>query len=145
MAKSAGFLKKLKKLGGLIGKGISWVNNNIVKPLNPVIDTALDFIPGGGVIKKVKDFASNAADRLLPSAPENKQVQEAAKLGADVLLDTQRGPKDRKYIPYGNYEEEEDEYIPQPPPRRTYKNPFGSPLNGPPIGGIWKGSDLRKY
>ena len=87
MAKSAGFLKKLKKIGGLIGKGASWINKNIVKPLNPVIDTVLDFVPGGGVIKTAKNFVSNAVDNFLPAAEENKQVQDIARFGADVALE----------------------------------------------------------
>lgn len=125
MAKSAGFLKKLKKIGGLIGKGASWINKNIVKPLNPVIDTVLDFVPGGGVIKTAKNFVSNAVDNFLPAAEENKQVQDIARFGADVALDTQRGPQDRKYIRY----DDEEEYY-QPPPRKSYRPPFGQPIGG---------------
>ena len=127
MVKSAGFLKKLKKVGNLIGKGTSWINNNIVKPLNPVIDTALDFVPGGSAIKTVKNFATNAIDNYLPSAPTNKRVQDAVRFGADLALDTQRPQQDRKYGLYNDYSDEEEEYI--PPPRKTYKNPFGKRIN----------------
>lgn len=127
MVKSAGFLKKLKKVGQLIGKGASWVNNNIVKPLNPVIDTALDFVPGGGMLKNVKDAASNAIDRYLPSAPTNKRIQQAVKFGADVALDTQRSKQDRKYGYYDDYSDSEEDYY--QPPKKTYKNPFGTRMN----------------
>ena len=121
MVKSAGFLKKLKKVGNLIGKGASWVNNNIVKPLNPIIDTALDFVPGGSVIKTAKNFASSAIDNYLPSAPSNRNVQNAVRFGTDVLLDTQRSRQDRKY----GYYESDDEYSDE----GGYSNPFGSTLN----------------
>ena len=128
MTKSAGFLKKLKKVGQLIGKGASWVNNNIVKPLNPVIDTALDFIPGGDMIKNVKNAASNAIDRYLPSAPTNKRIQQAVKFSADVALDTQRSKQDRKYGYYDDYDDDSEEDYYQPP-KKTYKNPFGTRMN----------------
>ncbi len=100
MVKSAGIFKKLKKLGNLIGKGASWVNNNIVKPLNPIIDTALDFVPGGGAIKTVKNFVSNGLDYLDKSPfnlDSNNTIKGMVTQGADMLLDTQRAPKDRKY------------------------------------------------
>ena len=100
MVKSAGFLKKLKKLGNIIGKGVSWVNNNIVKPLNPLLDTALDFVPYGGTIKTVKNTISNGIDQLLPSAPTDNRVQEGVKFMTDFALDSQRSKKDKKYSKY---------------------------------------------
>ena len=134
MAKSAGFLKKLKKIGDMIGKGASWVNKNIIKPLNPVIDTALDFVPGGSAIKTVKNFASKGLDYLddnFYNTEEDDTVQQYVKTGADVILDTQRSKKDQKYlknIPFGG--------IPNPlnnPLRKfiepNYINPFGAPIN----------------
>lgn len=96
MAKSAGILKKLKKVGKLIGKGASWVNNNIVKPLRPVIDTALDFVPGGKIIEPILDGASNWLDKNFQTTP-NRRIKDGVRFGADVLLDTQRSKQDRKY------------------------------------------------
>ena len=107
MTKSAGFLKKLKKLGPMLKKGIEWVNTNVVKPLNPVIDTALDFIPYGSTIKGVKNMASKAIDSMSDGDDyEDPRAQKYIKMGADFLLDTQRSDRDKKY-----------------------KNPFGTPIN----------------
>ena len=127
MGKSAGIFKKLKKIGNLIGKGASWVNKNIVKPLNPIIDTALDFIPGGGAIKTAKNFVSKGLDYLgdnVYNTQTNNRIGDTVRYGADVLLDTQRAPRDRKYSNY--YESDDEDYAPQ---RKTYTNPFGEPIN----------------
>ena len=141
MAKSAGFLKKLKKIGDIIGKGASWVNKNIVKPLNPIIDTALDFVPGGSTIKTVKNFASKGLDYLddnYYNTEEDDTVQQYVKTGADVLLDTQRSKKDQKYLKYGGMDINKRPFagIPNPlnnPLRKliepNYINPFGAPIN----------------
>ena len=96
MAKSAGFLKKLKKLGDLIGKGASWINTNVVKPLRPVIDTGLDMLGVGTIAKPAMNLASNWLDNTFGSTP-NKQIQTGINVGADLLLDTQRAPSQRKY------------------------------------------------
>ena len=129
MVKSPGFLKKLKKVGQLVGKGASWVNNNIIKPLNPIIDTALDFVPYGSTIKQVKDTATNVIDKYLPSAPTDRRVQNAVRFGADLALDTQRSKADRKYISYDSYSEEDSEEEYYRPPKKTYKLPFGKRIN----------------
>ena len=100
MVKSAGWLKKLKKVGDLIGQGATWVNKNIVKPLNPILDTALDFVPGGGIVKTVKNTVSKGLDFIddaFYKTRENKQIQNIFNSGADILLDTQRFDRDRKY------------------------------------------------
>ena len=70
MVKSAGFLKKLKKIGNVIGKGATWVNKNILKPLNPILDTALDFVPGGSIIKTVKNGVSKGLDFVDYDSPD---------------------------------------------------------------------------
>lgn len=139
MVKSAGFLKKLKKIGNVIGKGATWVNKNILKPLNPILDTALDFVPGGGIIKGVKNGISKGLDFVddaFYNTKENKQIQNIVSTGADVLLDTQRAPRDRKYIRYDDYvdsaygREDDDDYAPPvQPQRKIYSNPFGQRLN----------------
>ena len=124
MVKAAGFLKRLKNLKDYVGKGLSWVNKNIVKPLNPIIDTALDFVPGGGTIKTVKNMASNYLDQKYQDTRSNPQLQQFVRRGADMLLDTQRGPNDRRYIAYDDSDEEE-----RPQPRKEYRNPFGKRIN----------------
>lgn len=101
MVKSAGFLKKLKNIGNLIGKGANWVNKNIIKPLNPIIDTALDFIPYGNTIKHVKNTVTKGLDLLdnwddFRTTP-NRKVQRMVETGGDIFLDTQRSNKDKKY------------------------------------------------
>ena len=126
MVKSAGFLKKLKKIGNVIGQGATWINKNILKPLNPILDTALDFVPGGGIIKTVKNGVSKGLDFIddaFYNTKENKQIQNVVNTGADMLLDTQRAPRDRKYIRY----DEDDDY--SQPQQKIYSNPFGQRLN----------------
>ena len=98
MVKSAGWLKKLKKVGQLIGKGVGWVNENVVKPLRPVIDTGLDMFGLGGA-KKVLDGASNFIDQYSgykPSSSSNTFKNIIAGT-ADFALDSQRAPSDKKY------------------------------------------------
>ena len=131
MVKSAGFLKKLKKIGQLVGKGASWVNKNIVKPLNPVIDTALEFVPGGSAIKSVKDAASKGLDYLDENyfnTPSNQRMQRIVAQGADMMLDTQRSRQDRKYLPYVDFDDTEESSW-NPPKRKEYSNPFGTRIN----------------
>lgn len=95
MVKSAGFLKKMKKIGNIIGQGASWVNNNIVKPLRPIVDTALD-MTGFGAAKPILDVGSNWLDEHF-GTKSNKQIQDFTKLTADFTLDTQRPSQNKKY------------------------------------------------
>lgn len=95
MVKSAGFLKKLKKVGQLIGKGASWVNENVVKPLRPVINTALD-MTGFGAAKPILDIGSNWLDSNFGTKPD-KTFQKGIEIGKDIFLDTQRAPSQKKY------------------------------------------------
>ena len=132
MGKSAGFLKRLKKIKDLIGKGASWVNNNIVKPLNPIIDTALDFVPGGSVIKTVKNVAGNYLDNTYGTKQDDR-VAGFVKHSGNYLLDTQRTPYEK-----GEYRQGSDTRayggasanayggVPQP---KAYSNPFGQRIN----------------
>ena len=126
MVKSAGIFKKLKNI---FKTGAKWINNNIVKPLNPIIDTALDFIPGGGVAKTIKNSVSGFVDMIPGQTEENEDVQRYVQQGVDVLLDTQRSPNERRYltglrkhgidaVPYG-----------EGPRRVNYQRPFGQPMN----------------
>ena len=99
MVKSAGFLKKLKKLGTLIGKGVGWVNENVVKPLRPVIDTGLDMLGVGTFAKPALNMASNMIDKFsgYQSSPSDERAKQFIGVASDFALDTQRAPKDRKY------------------------------------------------
>ena len=129
MGKSAGIFKKLKKIGNLIGNGASWINKNIVKPLNPIIDTALDFIPGGGVIKTAKNVVSKGLDYLgdnVYNTQTDNRIGDTVRYGADILLDSQRAPRDKKYRHFTNYYDDDEDYTPQ---RKGYANPFGEPIN----------------
>ena len=104
MTKSAGFLKKLKKVGQLIGKGAGWVNDNVVKPLRPVIDTALDMTGYGSVAKPILNAGSSFIDKYSGRTPsQNKKWVNALEDVADYALDTQRAPAERKYVnPFSN-------------------------------------------
>lgn len=134
MVKSAGIFKKLKKVGNLLGKGASWVNNNIVKPMKPLINQGISFgasalgVPmAGDALNSALDIGSNWLDDKFGSK-SNKQIQNAARFGADLLMDTQRSKNDKKYINYLSYSDDEDEeYI--SPPRKSYSNPFGKRIN----------------
>lgn len=106
MVKFSGFLKRMKKVKDVLGKGAGWVNNNIVKPLNPLIDNALEFIPGGNTIKTIKNVASNYLDQNYGTKQDNRITNYVEK-GRDMFLDTQRSPYEPK----------------------TYNNPFGKRLN----------------
>lgn len=101
MYKKAGYLKTLKKMKDFFGKGLSWVNNNIIKPLRPTIDTALDMTGYGNIGKKVLDYGSQFVDNL--GYKTNNKPGNYIRQGADFLLDTQRSSQDRKYVnPFTN-------------------------------------------
>lgn len=135
MVKSAGFLKKLKKVGNLIGKGASWVNNNIVKPLKPIINQGVSFAAGAAGVPMVGNVINSAIDagsKWLDDnygTESNKQIQKITKYGGDILLDTQRSKNDQKYINYLSYSDDEDEETYIPPPKKSYSNPFGKRIN----------------
>ena len=99
MGKSAGFLKRLKKLKDFVGKGAGWVNENLLKPMRPVIDTALDMTGYGAPLKKVVDFGSELVDKYSGYTPNarDRQIKNAVSWGTDVVLDTQRSSTDKKY------------------------------------------------
>ena len=106
MAKSAGFLKKLKKIGQLIGKGAGWINDSIVKPLRPVIDTALDMTGVGSIAKPILNAGSEFIDKYSGYKPSQSDARFGSFVrgAADFALDTQRAPAERKYVnPFGNF------------------------------------------
>lgn len=100
MVKSAGFLKRLKNLKDFVGKGASFINDNIVKPLRPIVDTALD-MTGFGAVKPILDMGSNFIDETFGNSAStmhnNNRFKKGIELGADIFMDTQRAPKDKKY------------------------------------------------
>ena len=114
MVKSAGFLKKLKKVKDLIGTGASWVNKNIVKPLRPYIDTGLDMI-GAPWAKKIVDTGSYLIDEWDRRDGRSTSTKAAPYIqkGVDILMDTQRSDQDKRY---GGV-------------MKTYSSPFGNRLN----------------
>ena len=55
--------KGFQKIGKAIKKGVSWVNDKIIKPFKPVIKTAANaFLPGIG--GKIVDVASDGIDAI---------------------------------------------------------------------------------
>lgn len=103
MVKSAGFLKKLKKIGQLVGKGAGWVNENIVKPLKPFINQGINFAAGaagvpmlGTAVNSAIDVGSNWIDSTF-GGKSNKHIKDVTRFGSDILLDTQRAPSQKKY------------------------------------------------
>ena len=129
MAKSAGILKKLKKVGNLLGKGASWINNNIVKPMKPLINQGISFAAGAAgvpmlapAINSAIDAGSNWLDNKY-GTQSNEKYKNIARYGADLLMDSQRLPSDDLNYDY----DEPGEYA--PPPKKNYKNPFGKRIN----------------
>ena len=110
MVKSAGWLKKLKKVKDLIGSGASWVNKNVIKPLRPYIDTGLDMI-GAPWAKKIVDVGSNFIDEWDRKDGRNTNTTAAPYIqrGVDMIMDTQRSEEDKKY--------------------NTFRSPFRNRLN----------------
>ena len=127
MVKSIGWLKKLKKIGDTIGSGASWINNNIVKPMKPLINQGISFAAGAAgvpmlapAINSAIDAGSNWLDNKY-GTQSNEKYKNIARYGADLLMDSQRLPSDDL-----NYDDPE-EYA--PPPRKNYRNPFGARIN----------------
>ena len=142
MGKAAGFLKRLKKVKDLIGKGASWVNTNIIKPLDPIIDTALGMVPGvGGALKLAKDGVQNYLDKNY-AVNENKRLTNAVGKfgemmtspeysvagmvgkGIDYLADRYGGEASQGA--YGGASANAYGQSPQP---KAYSNPFGQRIN----------------
>lgn len=62
MTKFAGFLRRAKKVGNFLGKGLKWVNENIIKPMKPKIEQTLED-HGYGNVNKFIDFGSDLVDK----------------------------------------------------------------------------------
>ena len=85
--KFAGFFKRMKKLGSTIGSGMSWINDNIIKPMKPLIQNGLE-AAGYKDAGKYIDMGSNIVDKF------NKQDYSGASSGInDMIMETQRLPK----------------------------------------------------
>lgn len=67
MVKFAGFLKRLKRYAGL-GAGVLSGINDFYKNTKSFINPLIGALPGGNVINKGLDIASNIGDKVLPYA-----------------------------------------------------------------------------
>lgn len=94
-----GFHKKLKKVGEALGKGISWVNTNIAKPLQGVVETATDLMGGPSWIPKVYNGITNGIEYVsekLGYKPEETVKEKIVQPVKEWFEDTQRLPSERK-------------------------------------------------
>ncbi|KAA6390510.1 MAG: hypothetical protein EZS28_013962 [Streblomastix strix] len=66
---------KLKKLVQVVGKGISWMNDKIVKPIMPITNALLSSLgPAGSMVAKGISVGSSAVDALFgPNIQQSKQ------------------------------------------------------------------------
>ena len=107
MGKGAGFWKKLKdvakKVGGTIGKVVSWGNTNLFKPLKPLVQPVIELLDPTGIGKKVLNIGGQAADYI--SDQYNKatgyqpgnNIGQFVDAGVDIAMDTQRYGPNKKY------------------------------------------------
>ncbi|KAA6372643.1 MAG: hypothetical protein EZS28_031829 [Streblomastix strix] len=66
---------KLKKLVQVVGKGVSWMNDKIVKPIMPITNALLQSLgPAGNMVAKGIRVGSSAVDALFgPNKQQSKQ------------------------------------------------------------------------
>ncbi|KAA6390055.1 MAG: hypothetical protein EZS28_014416 [Streblomastix strix] len=71
----AGIFSKLKKLVSVVGKGVSWMNDKVVKPIMPITNALLSSLgPAGSMVAKGISAGSSAADALFgPNKQQGKQ------------------------------------------------------------------------
>ncbi|KAA6399673.1 MAG: hypothetical protein EZS28_004806 [Streblomastix strix] len=71
----AGIFNKLKKLVQVVGKGISWMNDKVVKPIMPITNALLSSLgPAGSMVAKGVSVGSSAVDALFgPNKQQSKQ------------------------------------------------------------------------
>ncbi|KAA6363202.1 MAG: hypothetical protein EZS28_041271, partial [Streblomastix strix] len=68
---AAGIFNKLKKLVSVVGKGVSWMNDKVVKPIMPITNALLSSLgPAGSMVAKGISAGSSAVDALFG---QNKQ------------------------------------------------------------------------
>ncbi|KAA6360225.1 MAG: hypothetical protein EZS28_044248, partial [Streblomastix strix] len=71
----AGIFNKLKKLVQVVGKGISWMNDKVVKPIMPITNALLLSLgPAGSMVAKGISVGSSAVDALFgPNKQQSTQ------------------------------------------------------------------------
>ena len=81
-----------KKIGDVFNKGLSFVNDNVVKPLSPVIRTVANtFIPGSGAL------VDTVTDGIDAATQGNWQgVLNAARNGGNKLQEFLHGSRNIK-------------------------------------------------
>ncbi|KAA6373901.1 MAG: hypothetical protein EZS28_030572 [Streblomastix strix] len=61
----AGIFNKLKKLVQVVGKGVSWMNDKVVKPIIPITNALLQSLgPAGSIVAKGINAGSSAVNAL---------------------------------------------------------------------------------
>lgn len=103
MGKAAGVWKKIKQVGKTIGKGLGkaavWVNDNLYKPGKDLLNPVFDMIDGTGTLHRVADGVSRiidyGAEKLGYTADDS--FAPLTETVTDVVMDTQRTGKDKKY------------------------------------------------
>ncbi|KAA6387365.1 MAG: hypothetical protein EZS28_017106 [Streblomastix strix] len=72
---AAGIFNKLKKLVQVVGKGDSWMNDKVVKPIMPITNALLQSLgPAGSMEAKGISAGSSAVDALFgPNIQQSKQ------------------------------------------------------------------------
>ena len=93
-----GFHKKLKQIGQALGKGISWVNTNIAKPLQGVVEVATDVMGGPSIIPKIYNGVTNGIEyvsKKLGYDPDATVRDTIVEPGKEMFIDTQRLPSER--------------------------------------------------
>ncbi|KAA6360539.1 MAG: hypothetical protein EZS28_043933 [Streblomastix strix] len=69
---AAGIFNKLKKLVQVVGKGISWMNDKVVKSIMPITNALLSSLgPAGSMVAKGIRVELSAIDALF--GPNEKQ------------------------------------------------------------------------
>ena len=103
MGKAAGVWKKIKQVGKTIGKGLgkaaAWVNDNIYKPGKDLFNPVFDIIDETGTLRRAADGISKVIDygaQKLGYNPDDSFAQ-LTETASDVIMDTQRRGKDKKY------------------------------------------------
>ena len=113
MGKGAGFWKKLKdvakKIGGTVAKVVSWGNENIFKPIKPLLEPAVKIFDPSGIGSKVLNVASQAGDWVSDQYQKqtgykpNNTVGQFVNAATDIAVDTQRYGKDKQYRNFADY------------------------------------------
>lgn len=113
MGKGAGFWKKIKdiakKIGGTVAKVVSWGNENIFKPLKPILQPIIGLFDKTGIGSTVLNVAGQAMDWVSDQYNQatgytpNNTVGQLVNAGTDIALDTQRYGNDKQYNNFTDY------------------------------------------